>query len=226
MDEQQCVARALAGDLDAFEQLVAVYQRPVYSLAYRMLGDAGDAEDAAQETFLRAYSGLGAYEPRRRFASWLLSITAHWCIDRLRRRKGIALEYLDDIAPLGGLDERTEAAAIVREDERETQRWLGMLPAQYRLMIVLRYWHDLSYAEIADLTGLSLSTVRMRLCRARRLLAACYGAATGSVAPSMRPAASTRASMRWGDEDAAPRDPAPRTDWVTPRLQSPALLWD
>jgi RNA polymerase sigma-70 factor (ECF subfamily) len=226
MDEQQCVARAMAGDLGAFEQLVAVYQRPVYSLAYRMLGDAGDAEDAAQETFLRAYSGLGAYEPRRKFASWLLSITSHWCIDRLRRRKGIALEFMDDIAPHGGLDESTEAAAIAREDEREVQRWLGMLPDPYRLMIVLQYWHDLSYTEIAEVTGLPLSTVRMRLFRARRLLATCYDAATGSVAPSTRTTKTGRASMRWGDEEAPSRDPAPRTDWPMPRLPSPALVWD
>jgi RNA polymerase sigma-70 factor (ECF subfamily) len=208
MDEQQCVARAMAGDIGAFERLVVLYQRPVYNLAYRMLGDAGDAEDAAQETFLRAYANLSAYEPKRRFASWLLSITAHWCIDRLRRRIKMALEFPDDIAALGGRDEGAEAAAIAREEEREVRRSLGALPAPARLMIVLRYWHDLSYAEIAEVTGLPVSTVKMRLLRARRSLAARYGAATGAAAP------------------ARPRDRAPRTDRALSRRQIPALAGD
>ena len=174
MDENQCVARAISGDFGAFDYLVERYQKPVYNLAYRMLGNAADAEDAAQETFMRAYANLSSYQATRKFGTWLLSITSHWCIDRLRRRKVISLEFLQDISLVGGLSDGPEHELMVRENERDVQRWLAMLPEAYRLIIVLRYWHDLSYNEIADVTHLPLSTVRMRLFRARKLLAAAY----------------------------------------------------
>ena len=83
--ERLWVLRAQQGDERAFSQIVEAYQRPVYNLAYRMLGSAGDAEDAAQEVFLRAYSHLESYDPARKFSSWILSIASHFCIDRLRR---------------------------------------------------------------------------------------------------------------------------------------------
>jgi RNA polymerase sigma-70 factor, ECF subfamily len=174
MDEQEWVARALAGELGAFERLVEQYQKAVFNLAYRMLGNAADAEDAAQETFLRAYASLGSYQAARKFGTWLLSITSHWCIDRLRRRKAISLELLPDVGLIGGTTDGPEREALAREHEREVQARLATLPEAYRLIIVLRYWHDLPYREIAEVTGLPLSTVRMRLFRARRLLAAAY----------------------------------------------------
>jgi RNA polymerase sigma-70 factor, ECF subfamily len=185
MDETQCVARAIAGDFAAFDHLVERYQKAVYNLAYRMLGNASDAEDAAQETFLRAFANLSSYQATRKFGTWLLSITSHWCIDRLRRRKVVSLEFLQDISLVGGLSDGPESEVMARENEREVQRWLEKLPEAYRLIIVLRYWHDLSYNEIADVTGLPLSTVRMRLFRARRLLAAAYD----KVGVTARPAA-------------------------------------
>jgi RNA polymerase sigma-70 factor (ECF subfamily) len=178
MDEQEWVARALAGEMTAFERLVERYQKAVYNLAYRMLGNASDAEDAAQETFLRAYASLGSYQATRKFGTWLLSITSHWCIDRLRRRKVVSLEALADVSLLGGTTDGPEREALAREHEREVRGWLAELPEAYRLALVLRYWHDLSYTEIAEVTGLPLSTVRMRLFRARRLLAAAYEEST------------------------------------------------
>lgn len=186
MDDTQCVERAIVGDLGAFDLLVERYQKPVYNLAYRMLGNAADAEDAAQETFLRAYAGLGGYQATRKFGTWLLSITSHWCIDRLRRKKVLSLEVLQDISLVSGMTDGPETIIVARENEREVQRWLAMLPEAYRLILVLRYWHDLSYNEIADVTSLPLSTVRMRLFRARRLLAAAYGRTPAAAA---RPAA-------------------------------------
>jgi RNA polymerase sigma-70 factor (ECF subfamily) len=174
MDDTTCVARAIAGDVSAFDTLVVRYQRAVYNLAYRMLGNAADAEDAAQETFLRAYAGLSSYQSTRKFGTWLLSITSHWCIDRLRRKKILSLEFLQDFSLIGGTTDGPEAVVMARENEHEVQGWLATLPESYRLMVVLRYWHDLSYNEIAEVTNLPLSTVRMRLFRARRLLAAAY----------------------------------------------------
>ena len=87
VQELAWLERARAGDDVAFCRLVQAYQVPVYNLAYRMLGNAAEAEDAAQETFLRAYQHLHRYDQKRPFATWLLSIAAHYCIDRLRRRK-------------------------------------------------------------------------------------------------------------------------------------------
>jgi RNA polymerase sigma-70 factor (ECF subfamily) len=150
-----------------------------------MLGNAADAEDAAQETFMRAYAGLSGYQAERKFGTWLLSITSHWCIDRLRRKKVLSLEFLQDVSLLGGLTEGPETIAVTREREREVQRWLASIPEAYRLIVVLRYWHDLSYNEIAEVTHLPLSTVRMRLFRARRLLAATHDR---MVARGQRPA--------------------------------------
>lgn len=184
MDETVCVARAIDGDISAFDELVERYQKPVYNLAYRMLSNASDAEDAVQETFLRAFAKLSSYQETRKFGTWLLSITSHWCIDRIRRRKVISLEFLPDISLVGGLSDGPETEVIAHEHIGEVQRWLGMLPQAYRLVIVLRYWQDLSYNEIADVTGLPASTVRMRLFRARRLLAAAYEQATQRPQPA------------------------------------------
>ena len=87
-NESEWLVRAIEGDDQAFTRLVELYQNPVYNLCYRMLGTPGDAEDAAQEAFLRAYKNLQRYDRKRSFATWLLSIASHYCIDQLRRKKG------------------------------------------------------------------------------------------------------------------------------------------
>ena len=165
------VVRALAGESNAFVTLIDRYKRAVYSLAYRLLSNAADAEDAAQETFVRAYTRLNTYQPGSRFGSWLLSITSHWCIDFLRRRRAVSLDELDARPIADSVSDHPEVLAMQSERRDEVQRWLNALPAPYRAVLVLRYWHDLSYAEISDRTGLPVSTIRMRLFRARQLLA-------------------------------------------------------
>lgn len=173
-DDDLLVARALGGDRDAFAALVRRYQRPVYGLACRMLGDATDAEDAAQETFVRAYTRLGSYRPNGRFGSWLLAIAAHWCVDalRARRRRGPAVALGAGpggdrfISPVDGPEE----LALRRASRDEMQALLAQLPPQYQLVLTLRYYHDLSYVELAEALGEPVSTVRMRLFRARAAL--------------------------------------------------------
>ena len=86
-DESTWINQARQGDDEAFTNLVETYQKPVYNLCYRMLGEPEAAEDAAQETFLKVYQNLARYDRERSFATWLLSIAAHYCIDRLRRKK-------------------------------------------------------------------------------------------------------------------------------------------
>jgi RNA polymerase sigma-70 factor (ECF subfamily) len=100
MDQERAwIEQALQGDQTAFGHLVRAYERPVYNLTYRMLGNAAEAEDAAQETFLRAYSKLATYQPERKFVNWLLSIASHHCIDRLRRRSRAPQLSLDGPLP-------------------------------------------------------------------------------------------------------------------------------
>ena len=101
-NETEWIRLAREGDQAAFGRLVVAYQTPVYNLAYRMLGDAGEAEEAAQETFLRAYTHLRSYDPQRPFCSWLLSIGSHYCIDLLRRRRITWLSFEDEIAAPDG----------------------------------------------------------------------------------------------------------------------------
>jgi RNA polymerase sigma-70 factor (ECF subfamily) len=189
-DEADWIKLARAGDQSAFGRLVMAYQTPVYNLAYRMLGNAAEAEEAAQETFLRAYTHLRSYDPQRRFRSWLLSIASHYCIDRLRRRRITWLPLEDEIAVASGSTTRLSSAqsepakvsftsgspnpeAVVAEREREAyiQGLLAGLSPTDRAAITLRYWNDCSYEEIAETLNLTVSAVKSRLHRARRALA-------------------------------------------------------
>jgi len=173
-NEAEWIRLARAGDQAAFGRLVGAYQTRVYNLAYRMLGNAGEAEEAAQETFLRAYTHLHSYDPQRPFRSWLLSIASHYCIDRLRRRRIVWLPLDEEIAvPDRLVSDRPnpEAVTIQREREEQIQRLLAALSPTDRAAITLRYWYDYSYEEIAEMLNLTVSAVKSRLHRARRGLA-------------------------------------------------------
>jgi RNA polymerase sigma-70 factor (ECF subfamily) len=172
--ERAWIEQALLGDGAAFGQLVRAYERPVYNLTYRMLGTAAEAEDAAQETFLRAFSKLATYQPERKFVNWLLSIASHHCIDRLRRKgrspqlsieEPLPPEWLTSDAPAPD-----EVASKNQERERVRQA-LDTLPEDYRAAVVLRYWYGQSYQEIAETTGSTESAIKSRLHRARRMMA-------------------------------------------------------
>lgn len=170
-EEAAWIKQALQGDQAAFGRLMHRYAGAVYNLAYRMLGNAHDAEDASQEIFLRAYTRLESYDQTRRFSTWLLSVASNYCIDRLRRRR-FAWLTLDDVAfwlPSG--QPGPERAALDREQQEVVQQAIQQLPETYRLITILRYWHDMSYAEIMQVTGLPESTIKTRLHRARRMLA-------------------------------------------------------
>lgn len=171
--ERTWILEARKGDQQAFEKLVAAYQKPVYNLTYRMLGNAGDAEDAAQETFLRAYSNLDSYDPSRKFSSWLFAIASNYCIDQLRRRRinWVSVEDLPPWEPLRAQTPDPEESAVRWSDSRRIQGLLDTLPADYRLAVVLLYWHDYSYKDIAAVTNSTVSAVKSRLHRARRMLA-------------------------------------------------------
>jgi RNA polymerase sigma-70 factor (ECF subfamily) len=175
MDQERAwIEQALGGDRAAFGQLVRAYERPVYNLTYRMLGNASEAEDAAQETFLRAYSKLATYQPERKFVNWLLSIASHHCIDRLRRKSRAPQLSLEEPLPPEWLasDAPRPDEVVNRNQERERVRAvLDTLPSDYRAAVVLRYWYGLSYNEIAETTGSTESAIKSRLHRARRMMA-------------------------------------------------------
>jgi RNA polymerase sigma-70 factor, ECF subfamily len=171
-DEAEWLQAALGGSEVAFAAMIDKYQTPVYNLCYRMLGNAEDAEDAAQETFWRAYQAIKRYDQSRSFITWLLSIAAHYCIDQQRRRR---LPVLDlDVLP----EEDVPDAAPNPESEvgkieatHEMEHNLSQLNPQDRAAIVLRYWYDFSEEEISQTLSISVSAVKSRLFRARRQLA-------------------------------------------------------
>lgn len=172
-EERALIRKALAGDQEAFEGLVRAYQVPVYNLAYRMLGTPAEAEEAAQETFLRVYRRLQTYDVEQRLSSWVLAIASHYCVDRLRRRRGVwlSVDELPEAAVAGPVREAPEPRFLEREKQQEMQEMLACLPEGYRLAIVLRYWYDLSYEEMAEVTQTTVSAVKSRLHRAREMLA-------------------------------------------------------
>lgn len=176
-EEKAWVAQAQQGDDEAFTRLVETYQTPVFNLCYRMLGEPELAEDAAQETFLRVYQHLPRYDQKRPFATWLLSIAAHYCIDRLRRRKfsmfsmdaedeeGNSVELPDTDAP------NPENEAITGQTHERVHAMLKDLDTTDRAAIIMRYWYDYSEKEIAESLHLTVSAVKSRLHRARKELA-------------------------------------------------------
>jgi len=170
--EAECLKIARMGDQEAFTQLVETYQKPVYNLCYRMLGNSEAAEDAAQETFWRAYKNLDRYDNERPFPTWLLSIAAHYCIDQ-QRRKHLPSIDLDEIIEYSAEDPapNPESAAVKSEFSEDVQRQLSHLSEGDRAVLVLRYWHELSEDEICDTLNITKSAVKSRLHRARRHMA-------------------------------------------------------
>ena len=158
--------------------VVSTYQAPVYNLCYRMLGSPQDAEDAAQETFWRAYQGLAKYDPARPFVTWLLSIAAHYCIDQHRRKKLPNLE-IDDVMEevLPDYNPGPELTYSRNEEERRLHQVIETLQPHDRAAVVLHYWYDFSDQEVAAALSLSVSAVKSRLFRARQQLAKNWKAA-------------------------------------------------
>jgi RNA polymerase sigma-70 factor (ECF subfamily) len=172
MSDAALVELVLNGDQNVFAMLVERYKDAVQNLAYRMLGNATEAEDVTQETFVRAYTQLATYKSAHKFSTWLLSIASHLAIDQLRRRRFLALP-LEDVPFLEWIVDAgvsPEQSVLQGERQDEIQAYLQRLPAKYRAVIVLRYWHDFSYEEIASALNLTPPLVKARLHRARELL--------------------------------------------------------
>ncbi len=183
--EQVWVAQAGRGDKAAFGRLVQAYQRPVFNLTYRMLGNHQEAEDAAQETFLRAYASLRQYDAGHKFSTWLFSIANHHCIDRLRRRRATYVSIDDNpvLENMHGPGEQPEESALAQEHRGEVQHLLNQLEADYRTPLILRYWEDYSYEEIAATLDLTVAAVKSRLFRGRQQIAKLYAERQAATLP-------------------------------------------
>lgn len=161
------------GDNAAFCKIVEKYQRPVYNLCYRMLGNTDEAEDAAQEVFLRAYVKLDSCDDKRQFSTWLFSIASHYCLDKWRKRR-TRLALWDDVVSLYYFSQHTvqpERAVLETEVTQEVHDLLKTLQPDYRLVVILKYWHTMSYQEIAQTLDTSVSAIKSKLFRARKMMA-------------------------------------------------------
>ncbi|MDQ3746497.1 MAG: sigma-70 family RNA polymerase sigma factor [Acidobacteriota bacterium] len=174
----ELVVRALAGREEDFEELVRRYQRPIVAYVYRMVGDYDAALDLAQEVFIKVYNSLGRYRPEFKFSTWIYRIAHNAAIDHLRRVGAARTEDLE-VETEGGRTFEKPLASRSPTPEQETERGerraeieevVCQLQPAYRELIVLRHSHDLSYDEIAEVTGLPLGTVKNRIFRAREAM--------------------------------------------------------
>ena len=167
--DEELVARSMGGDLDSFNQLVLRWERPIYALAYRVIGREEDARDVAQETFLRAFRALGGFKGQAKFSSWLYRITLNLCRDWIRRERRAPVSQAPegvDLIEMASAAEPTESVEDLvsrRELSRAVARAMATLPEEQRTAIVLKEYHGLTFQEIADLLDCPLSTVKTRL---------------------------------------------------------------
>ena len=167
--DEELVARSMGGDLDSFNQLVLRWERPIYALAYRVIGREEDARDVAQETFLRAFRALKGFKGQAKFSSWLYRITLNLCRDWIRRERRTPVAQMPegiDIVELAGEETPSESLEDLvgrRQLGRAVSKAMATLPEEQRTAIILKEYHGLTFQEIADLLDCPLSTVKTRL---------------------------------------------------------------
>lgn len=166
MDERILILRSRAGDLEAYDDLVGIYQDRVYQIAYRLTGNREDAWDAAQEALIRAYQGLRSFRGDAGFGTWLYRITVNAALDVVRRRPPRA----HDLDPMGIAADDPALEAARRDVQRRIHQAIAALPPGQRAAVVLRDVQGLSYEEIARIQQVPVGTVRSRLARARETL--------------------------------------------------------
>ncbi len=174
--DEELVARAQGGDVDSFNQLIVRWERPIYALAYRVIGKEEDARDVCQDAFLRAYRALPGFKGQAKFSSWLYRIALNLCRDWIRRQRRApvsqlpedadATELVSETGPVESIEDlvaRRELSAIVEEAMSE-------LSEEQRTAIILKEYHGMTFQEIADMQGCPLSTVKTRLYQGLSLL--------------------------------------------------------
>jgi RNA polymerase sigma-70 factor (ECF subfamily) len=166
LDDQDLVRRSLKGDQKAFESLLDRYEKPIYNLALRMVNDVDDAADLTQTVFIKAYEKLGTYNERFKFFSWLYKIAVNTALNFLEQQKRHDLLGDKDVSEGHIVEEQFEASERVQKLEDA----ILQLEPEYRIVIVLKHFHDLSYDEIGRILDIPEKTVKSRLFTARGLL--------------------------------------------------------
>jgi RNA polymerase sigma-70 factor (ECF subfamily) len=169
LTDEELVTRSMGGDTDSFNQLVLRWERPIYALAYRVIGREEEARDVCQDTFLRAYRALPGFKGQAKFSSWLYRIALNLCRDWIRRqRRAPVMQMPEGVDPLEMAAEREPAESIEtlvarRELSAVVEEAMARLPEEQRTAIILKEYHGMTFQEIADLQGCPLSTVKTRL---------------------------------------------------------------
>src|SRR4051812_28846260 len=167
--DEELVALSMRGDTESFDQLILRWERPIYALAYRVIGREEEARDVVQETFLRAYRGIGNFRGQAKFSSWIYRITLNLCRDWIRRERRTPVAQVPEGVDLIELASEAEPAESIealvarRELGRAVAKAMAVLPDDQRTAIVLKEYHGLTFQEIADLLDCPLSTVKTRL---------------------------------------------------------------
>jgi len=177
--DDDLLQRAASGDIEAFEQLVRGYERLIYNITYRMLGNPDDARDASQEVLIKIYKNLSKCTNMKAFKSWVYTVANNTCIDEIRKRKNKTADSLDayfqtedgEMEKQLPADDPLPEDLLLRKEKREVlQAAINQLSPEHKALIVLRDIKGLSYDELAEATETSLGTVKSRLSRARSQL--------------------------------------------------------
>lgn len=170
--DEQLVILAVNGDTGSFEELVIRYEKQVFALAFRLCGDYAEAQDLAQEAFLRIYRELPRFDTERRFFPWMYRVAQNACINVLKKRPRelTPLDELPDSIDITSLEADPETHSVRRETNEAVTEAINALPEAYRLPIALKYLAGLSYQEISEQLELPISTIETRLFRGRQML--------------------------------------------------------
>jgi RNA polymerase sigma-70 factor, ECF subfamily len=164
--EEEIVARVINGEKQAYAQLVDAYKGPIFNLAFRMTGSYQDADDLAQETFIRAYKNLWRFDPKRKFFTWLYTISINLIRNHLKKIKNDELlNRAKNIEYAENENKSPETLIIAAQESNKIDLALLTLKYELRVMLIMKYQMDLSFEEIAEITGKSVSAVKMRIYR-------------------------------------------------------------
>lgn len=172
------IKEVLKGDQNAFAEIVELFQDKLYRVCYRMLGNKHEAEDIAQEAFVRAFINIHTFDTKRKFSTWLYRIGTNLCIDRIRKKKPdyfldaevAGAEGLNMYSQIAATGELPEEEVLKMEMQDRVQYEISRLPDKYRAVIVLKYMEDLPLQEISDILEMPLGTVKTRIHRGREAL--------------------------------------------------------
>jgi RNA polymerase sigma-70 factor (ECF subfamily) len=177
LDDAQVVRQVLRGRRDLFGVLLERYQKPIFNFIYRFYGNYDLAQELTQETFLRCYQFLKSYDTKRKFSTWLYAVAKNLCIDELKKQKAGREVPLDDAMPAvdrqgaeSGEVKDQQFQCIRKEEDFRLLEALQELPSPARTVLLLHYFQGLSYQEIGEALSLPVSTVKIRIFRAKKAL--------------------------------------------------------